>query len=244
MTVDKTLYTLERHLASKAASSAASSSDINSFGSVPSNDVQPVQPGTYKQPGSYVHYGAQPGNAEQSLFQPSNETNIADQDAIQYTSRTQYSFPGSAASYSSNGGPYAPTAYTPGEPLSSGTQQATAAAANSYLYSNLSPSANPNYQPGVAMGYTGGPGPSWREWAGHMAARAGNMPSDPEPQEYLNSATALMQLGGRNGQGGDMTMQATTELNNMSEGVAQQWPMVVFDGSQPSIQMSMEGPVR
>jgi len=29
-------------------------------------------------------------------------------------------------------------------------------------------------------------------------------------------------------------MQATTELNNMSEGVAQQWPMLVFDGSQPS----------
>ncbi len=201
---------------------------------MPSNDVQPVQHGAYKQPGNYVHYGAQPGNAGQSLFQPSNEPEITAQAAIQYTSPTQYSFPGSAASYSSNGGPYAPTAYTSGEPLSLGSQQATAAAANSYLYTNLSPSANSNYQPGVAMGYTAGPGPSWREWAGHMAARAGNMPGNREPQEYLNSATALMQLGGRNGQGGDTTMQATTELNNMSEGVAQQWPMLVFDGSQPS----------
>jgi len=67
-----------------------------------------------------------------------------------------------------------------------------------------------------------------------MAARAGNMPSNPEPQEYLNSATALMQLGGRNGQGGDTTMQATIERNNVSEGVAQQWPMVVFDDSHQS----------
>ena len=234
MTVDKTLYTLEQHLASKAASSADSSSDINTFGSVPSNDVQPVQHGAYKQPGNYVHYGAQPGNAGQNLFQPSNGSDITAQAAIQYTSPTQYSFPVSAASYSSNSGPYAPTAYTPSEPLSSGSQQATAAAANSYLYSSLSPSANTNYQPGLAMGYTAGPGPSWREWAGHMAARAGNMPSNPEPQEYLNSATALMQLGGRNGQGGDTTMQATIERNNVSEGVAQQWPMVVFDDSHQS----------
>lgn len=39
-------------------------------------------------------------------------------------------------------------------------------------------------------------------------------------------------------------MQATTELNNMSAGVAQQWPMMVFDDSQPSSQMSMKGAVR
>lgn len=234
MTVDKTLYTLERHLASKAVSSAAVSSDINSFGSVSSNDVQPVQPRAYKQPGNYVHYGVQPGNAGQNLFQPPNDSDIAAQAAIQYTSPTQYSFPGSAASYSSNGGPYTPTVYPSGEPMSSGTQQATAAAANTYLYTNLSPSAHPNYQPGVAMGYTEGPGPSWRDWAGHMAVRAGNIPNNPEPQEDLDSATALMQLGGRNGQAGDMTMQATTQLNHVSEGLAQQWPMLVFDGSQQS----------
>ena len=59
------------------------------------------------------------------------------------------------------------------------------------------------------------------------------MPNYPEPQEYLNSATALMQLGGRNGQGGGATMQAATDLTGTSEGAAQQWPLMGFDGSQP-----------
>ena len=240
VTVDKTLYSLEQHLSSKAASSALSSSDRNIMASVPLNGVQSVQHEAYQKPSNYVHHGEQLSNAGSasggnagSLFQTSDGSNVTAQAAIQFTSPTQYPFPGSATSYGSNTGAYAPTAYTPSEPLSSGSQQATAAAANSYLYSNAPPSANPHYQPGVAIGYTAGPVSSWREWAGHMAAQAGSMPSHPEPQEYLSSATALMQLGGRNGQGGDANPQAATDVTGMSDGATQQWPLMIFDGSQP-----------
>ena len=191
-----------------------------------------------------MHYRDQPGHtsgltgpsAGQSLFQHSDRSDVTAQTAIRFSSPTQYAFPGSATSYDSNAvGTYAPTAYTLSEPLSAGSQQATAAAASSYLYSTMSPSANASYPPAAGMGYNTGPVSSWREWAGHMAARAGNMPNHPEPQEYLNSATALMQLGGRNGQGGGTTMQDATDLAGTGEGAAQQWPLMVFDGSQPDL---------
>ena len=242
MTVDKTIYSLQQHLALRAGPLALpSSAESSTIASVSSNNMQPIQRLAHEQANSYMHYRDRPGNTSgltgantgQSLFQQSDGSDITAQTATQFTSPTQYSFPGSATSYGSNSVAYAPTAYTLSEQISAGSQQATAAAASSYLYSNMSPNANASYPSGVAMGYNTGPVSSWREWAGHMAARAGNMPNHPEPQEYLNSATALMQLGGRNGQGAGATMPAATDLTGTSEGAPQQWPLMVFDGSQP-----------
>ena len=183
---------------------------------------------------NYAHYGEQ--NVA-SLFPPSDGSDITTQTAIQYSSPTQYSFSGSSTSYGSNShtGVYAPTAYAGSEPLSANSPQATPNAANSYAYGNVSSSTNAGLQPAITMAYTAGPVSSWRELPGHVASPAGNMLSPAGPHEYLNSASsaiALMQLGQRNGQSGDPTMQAANDMSGMSEGVGQQWPLMVLDGRQ------------
>ena len=65
-----------------------------------------------------------------------------------------------------------------------------------------------------------------------------------EPQEYLNSASALMQLGGRNDQStgatgapvADMTgaqlAAAAADANALSGGGGQPWPLMIFDIGQ------------
>lgn len=202
------------------------------------NNTQSIQQEPHKQPNNYMHYveqrpksgSAVGGNTGQSMFHQSDGSDIITRTAIRYTSPTQDSL-SSSTSYGSKSGPYAPTAYTPNEPLPAGSQQGTAAAANYYLYDNIPSFSNANYQQGLTVGYDTGPASSLREWPGHMAGQAGSLPSQPEPQEYLNSATALMQLGGSNGQGGVGSIEATTDL---SDGAAQQWPHLIFNRSQHS----------
>lgn len=109
-------------------------------------------------------------------------------------------------------------------------QQAAAVAANAFLYSNAPQHQSPAYASGGSH--------QWRQWAGTMAG------NQVEPQEYLNSASALMQLGGRNDQNAgangapvaDMTgaqlAAAAADANAMSGGAGQPWPLMIFDIGQ------------
>lgn len=192
-----------------------------------------VQPGFYKSPSTYVHYGEPPGSAGSSTryhLRPSSDgSDIAAQTVISYASPTQYSFPGSATSYASSTGPYAPTAYTPSDPLSAGSQPVSAAPTNSYMYAAVSPDVHSSYQHGINVGYPTTPVSSWREWTGHMAT---NIPSQPQPQEYINSATALMQLGARQGNEDNTAIGAGTDLSGVDQG-GTEWPHMIFDANQP-----------
>ncbi len=154
-----------------------------------------------------------------------------------YPTATQYSYPEPSttnlSTYPSNhpafnSNPYPAVA---AEALSSATQptpqQAAAAAANAFMYSNAQPTATYITANGPYSGSQ-----SWRQWTG---AVAGNL----EPQEYLNSASALMQLGGRDQSAGgapvaDMTGggMAEIETNAMTAATGQPWPLMIFDIGQ------------
>lgn len=67
------------------------------------------------------------------------------------------------------------------------------------------------------------------------------MTSSLEPQEYMSSANALMQLGGRSDQGASqgpsvavptsVPAQAITSLQTSGGmSVGQPWPLMIFDG--------------
>jgi len=153
-----------------------------------------------------------------------------------YPTATHYSYPEPSAtnlsSYPSNhtafdSNPYPAVA---AEALSSAPQstpQQAAAAANAFMYSNAN--ANPTY---IAGTNPFGGSQSWRQWTGTIAGSV-------EPQEYLNSASALMQLGGRDQSAGgapvaDMTGggMSNADANGMSGGSGQPWPLMIFDIGQ------------
>ena len=144
-----------------------------------------------------------------------------------YAPTATYSYLGPSSSFTNTQNAYAPTAYAGTEAASSASQQATAAAATAYLYANPSSSTNTVYQAAMPANFGAGPQLSWRNWAGSMA---GNMPSNPSPQEYINSASALMQLG--SAQSGANSIPAATSLQTgASLDSAQGWPLMIFDSS-------------
>lgn len=83
----------------------------------------------------------------------------------------------------------------------------------------------------MPVNFGAGPQLLWRNWAGNMA---GNMPTSTSQHEYMNSASALMQLGsdhtGARGVPAATNLQVGASLNT-----AQSWPLMIFDGGQPSI---------
>lgn len=166
----------------------------------------------------------------------------------QYPEPSTYSYPepppANLAQYSPNPAPFPAasshaSSFSTSYPQLPNSPQAIATAATTYLYSNPPPPSSV-YQP-ITSTYpsmplyngTGGP-TSWRHWAGNMA-------SSLEPQEYMSSANALMQLGGRSDQGASqgpgvpipttVPAQAIEPLQT-SSGVAtgQPWPLMIFDG--------------
>lgn len=242
VTVEKTLHSLEQHLTSKLGSFAPTSTKSTVISKRTSIGPQPTHHGAYGQRSAYVHYSSRTVSASdnaqgpnpQNAFQPVEGTNTVAQSAMQYTSSTQYPFLGSASSYASTSDHYGLTAYTPGEHLPSNSQEATAAAANAYLY-NSSPPAPSSYEAGIGIGYNTGRVSSWREWAGHMAAHTGLLLNQPQQPEHLSSATALMQLGGRSGQGDDVNAQAAADLGAMAGATGHHWPLMIFDDSHPGV---------
>ena len=113
-------------------------------------------------------------------------------------------------------------------PAYSSALPATAAAATAYMsaYPDQTAQTYP-HNPTYADFHRPGSPTSWRSWAGNMASNL-----EPGP-EYINSASALMQLGGRGegnaGQGihAGVDMQQGNALNGAT---AQMWPFNVFNG--------------
>lgn len=107
---------------------------------------------------------------------------------------------------------------------------ATAAAANAYMsaYPNQATQHNQNFPHNATYTNFHSPGSptSWRTWAGNMASNL-----EPGP-EYINSASALMQLGGRGEENvapnihSDVNMQHEGSLNGAA---AQMWPFNTFN---------------
>ena len=249
VTVDNTLGLLASLVASKTASSALSTANQNSSpGGSPSQSNHLSQ--DYGNPSSYSSYpdpsngtnGHLADNLRNNNYMAPDDPSMTGHASHPYPAAPQYSYPEpnattlssyqtSPATFDSN--PYPAVA---AEALSSAQhpqttpQQAAAVAANAFLYSNA-----PQHQ---SPAYANGGSHQWRQWAGTMAG------NQVEPQEYLNSASALMQLGGRNDQSAgangapvaDMTgaqlAAAAADANAMSGGAGQPWPLMIFDIGQ------------
>lgn len=246
VTVDNTLGLLTRHLASKTASSALSSTNhAGSPGESPQQRSAPNPEGygethsytdSYPDPSHGVNGGLNHGSRNGAYLSP-DDPSMNGHATAPYPAATQYSYPEPSttnlSSYPSNhqafnSNPYPAVA---AEALSSAPQatpqQAAAAAANAFMYSNTH--TNPTY---VQGGNVFGGSQSWRQWTGAVAGTL-------EPQEYLNSASALMQLGGRDQNAGgapvaDMTGggMSNADASAMSGGSGQPWPLMIFDIGQ------------
>lgn len=246
VTVDNTLGLLTRHLASKTASSALSSTNHKgSPGGSPHQGPAPNPEGydgahdysnPYHEASHAGNSGLHNGGRNGSYLSP-DDPSMNGHASAPYPTATHYSYPEPSAanipSYPSNQSAFDPNPYptVTGEDLSSAPQstpqQAAAAAANAFMYSNANP--NPSY---LASNNSFGGSQSWRQWTGTVAGHL-------EPQEYLNSASALMQLGGRdqNSAGAPVADMTGGNLNNtdtgaMSGGSAQPWPLMIFDIGQ------------
>ena len=104
---------------------------------------------------------------------------------------------------------------------------ATAAAANAYMSTYPSPAA-PSFPHNPTYGSFHSPGSptSWRTWAGNMASNL-----EPGP-EYINSASALMQLGGRGEENVAQSIHSGVDMQHgsaLTEATAQIWPFNVFN---------------
>ncbi len=237
---------LTRHLASKTASSALSSTNhTGSPGGSPQQGSAPNAEGysetqNYSNPYPDPSHGVNGGlnhAARNGAYLSPDDPSINGHAIAPYPAATQYSYPEPSttnlSTYPSNRPAFNPNPYpaVAAEALSSAPQttpqQAAAAAANAFMYSNAHP--NPTYIP---TNNVFGGSQSWRQWTGTVA---GNL----EPQEYLNSASALMQLGGRDQNAGgapvaDMTGggMSSADANAMSGGSGQPWPLMIFDIGQ------------
>ena len=215
------MTSIERHLRAKTAPVAPQSGKKKAGSQITNGGPSQVKYEQYKPSDDYAPYKGQTNGIaksadEQAKYQSGGDLGISTHHEMPYAPTAPYPFLGPSSTYTPTQSPYAPTAYTGGEAVS---QQATAPTTSGYIqYSNLSSSTDAVYQALMPVNCGLGPQMSWRNWAGSMA---GNMPANASPQEYLNSANALMQLG--NPQGG------TSEVPNA------QWPLMIFDGSQAGI---------
>lgn len=248
VTVDNTLSLLTRHLASKTASSALSSANqSDSPGASPQQGPAP-NPEGYRDANNYsnsfsdathvVNGNLTNGSGGGAYLSP-DDPSINGHTTAPYPTATQYSYPEPSATnlstYTSNHAAFNSNPYpaVAAEALSAAPQttpqQAAAAAANAFMYSQPQPNA-------TYLGGTAGAGPfagsqSWRQWTGVIAGNA-------EPQEYLNSASALMQLGGRDQGANGAPVADMTGAINAAEATAisaasgQPWPLMIFDIGQ------------
>lgn len=240
MTVDNTLGLLSRHLASKTASSALSApAQISSLVPPLPQALQPNQevyhPSTWStsmavpktEPSSTVDLGNQnthflspevmaatpnpyPDPSSYAYPEPISTSYPPNSNPGPYTTSASYPQTSTSASYPPNSTSF------PQSPYPHSTQQATAAAATAYLYSN---------PPSFPLHAGAGGSSSWHHWAGNMA-------SSLEPQEYLSSASALMQLG-RRGEAPNPAAPGVPATQGMEGGDAgsekQPWPLMIFD---------------
>ena len=189
----------------------------------------------YKPADGYASYqnqtnGTVKGTDEQGGFRSVGDIGISTQHEMPYAPTAPYPFLGPSSTYANPPGPYGPTAYAGSEASSSVPQQTTAAGVTNYLYSTPS-STDTVYHPVMPVNYGAGPQMSWRNWAGNMA---GNMPTNASPQEYMTSATALMQLGNPQSSAAGVVAPTGLRVEGGLEG-AQSWPLMIFDGSHSGV---------
>lgn len=120
--------------------------------------------------------------------------------------------------------------YNTSAPTYQSALPATAAAANAYMNAYPDQAAQPtqNYPQNAPYANFHSPGSptSWRTWAGNMASNL-----EPGP-EYINSASALMQLGGRGEENSGQNIQSGVDMqrgNSLTGAAAQTWPFNTFN---------------
>ncbi|KAL8691819.1 MAG: hypothetical protein Q9218_003037 [Villophora microphyllina] len=240
--IDNTLILLSRHLASKTASTALATTEQR----LPPPDVaERIHPPqlineSYRDPLPFLKptdFASQPHNGHRrSSYANENDSTTINLHPPQAFSR--YAYPDAASQQPSS---YLPNptsisyALATEQQQSPAQQQDTAPTAAAYLYPNTTQQAQQFPQPHHRSQQTNqnlfpvntGIQAQWRNWAGSMAVNL-------EPQEYLNSANALMQLGAHNdleleavaGNGTDGVTLDVAGMNGATSGLS--WPNGFF----------------
>lgn len=228
-TMEKTLGLLTQHLASKSGSSSLPppNQGLASRQSVP--PVQPPIPNHNSQPANYTSY-PDPNNNNDVLDNSTAQrspyltpTSIhGHPNSITYNNAPHYQY---HTPYPNDNSHYENSSYHQSNAI-----PPTAAAANTYMqdfqpHHEMSYQQTPSY-PNTSTYHSSGGASSWRDFTG-------NMSSGLEPgADYLSSASALMQLGGRNEGLGMHDIQPVVDLqqhSDMSGGTVQMWPFMNFD---------------
>ena len=180
---------------------------------------------TYDRPNGYESYVATGDNIS-DRNQPNN-THLSSNTDVSACASSTYPDPRYPyqTPYATNTPAFTTTSYTSNDGL-----PATAAAADAYLnnYPSQSAALSSHYSSslattgnGYAQYHSPGSPTSWRNWAGNMAHNL-------EPNtEYMTSASALIQLGGR-------TEGAAAQDFTVEGSAAQGWPFMIFDGGSAS----------
>jgi len=224
--IDRTIGLLTQHLASKTVSLATTlgSQDLQPNRNLLS--AQTLNADGYSPSSGYGAYAippetrGKPKRTSNSYLPPDTAlpTPPAPSHRPQAYPDPQYVYP---TPYTNNTSTYVPPSYNAADAL-----PATAAAATAYLngYPSRPSQHNPHPPPSSnTANYSAYNSPgsqtSWRSWAGDMA-------SNLEPRaEYINSASALMQLGGCSE--GPAAQNLQTDV--IDESTGQMWPSITFD---------------
>ena len=212
---------LTQHLTSETAPNTATSVDHSLPQAQGAPPLQYPASDIYTQVNDYSSYPA-PVNSAGSHEHNGNSYLPADSEA-QPRGATAYPDPQQQAYHNSYTNPtttYVSQSYPPTDAL-----PATAAAANAYLnnYPSQPTPLNQPYSSSISKNkysqyHSPGSPTSWRTWAGNMA-------STLQPgADYMSSASALMQLGGRSEGPGqqDFAVDGCTR---------QGWPLMLFGGA-------------
>ncbi len=217
--IDRTTVLLTQHLELKSVPNTTTSANHN----IP----QPHGLPSTQQPHSIIYAQA---NGYNSYGASVNDASSNDQSTASYLPadtivqpRIPNSYPGPQNAYHTPYASSAPT-YVASSYASNDALPATAAAANTFLnhYPQQPPPLSSAYPPNItnttySQYHCPGSPTSWRNWAGSMA-------SNLEPgAEYMNSASALIQLGGRSE--GPISQNFTVDSST-----GQAWPLMLFDG--------------
>ena len=211
---------LRQHVASKTAPATVNTSSQTPHPPQALPSIQRPPPNSYTQVNGYNSYAA-PINTASSSSQ-ANDSYLPNNPVAQVCVPAVYSDPQHTyhPPYTRNTSTYDSSSYPSNDGL-----PATAAAANAYLngYPPQPAPLNPTFQPNIPNPnynhyHSPGSPTSWRNWAGSMA-------SNLEPgADYMNSASALLQLGGRSE---GPVSQDFAVANSTGQG----WPLMLFDSN-------------
>ncbi|CAD6571612.1 MAG: hypothetical protein ASARMPRED_004654 [Alectoria sarmentosa] len=219
--VDNTLSRLAQHLSAQAPSFPISTND--QYGSLSRTVTPPHASTTSSQSNVYEAYPTPNGvvnshahaNTPRNMYLAGPNTNEPIRSPHAFSNHAQYSF---NATYGSS-----PPTYP--SPL-----PATAAAANAYMsaYPNQAAQHAQTFSQNATYANFHSPGSpsSWRTWAGNMASNL-----EPGP-EYIDSASALMQLGGRGEESVEQSIHSGVDMQHgsaLNGATAQMWPFNTFN---------------